>query len=350
MKSPFCLINHFIISLCLIISSQIYPSIVFSQTTDTTLDAERIACSKNTASEWNAALNRCVQKKEAQAARHEVEDCAALTDIEQRKACHKRIAEQKTGLSSDVNSLPSDGTNKSMLMNGVGTAYAAIGLINSTGSKGKTSSCTSKKIFAVTAIAGTATDIWLKMKAKKAMDELKNKYQLGVKNNAYDNQSKAFEFLKAEQQTVKEIASREKKRNMLLTLGYGAALLMAIYEMTPIGQNPDCYKPAEPADASKTPDATKVADANAPVDGASNTAVANTGDATTPQVTSTPAGTTITSTTTTTTTTTTTSTMTVSSTPQTSELSFRFDPETYSKANMQLDLSGLQKVNWLPGQ
>lgn len=262
MKRAFCLINHLIVSFCLIFSGQVIPTIALAQTestSDTVLDAEKAACAKNTAYEWSASLNRCIQKKQAQADRHEAEDCAALTDVEQRKACHKRSAEKTTGLSSDVGSLPSGGTNQSTFGNTVASAYALIGILNSAGTTGKTSNCISKKIFAVTAFAGLATDLWLKAKAKNAMDELKDKYQLGVKNNAYDNQSKAFEYLKTEQQTVKEVASQEKKRNMLLTLGYGAALSMALYEISPIGQNPDCYikantspRPAAPAAATNT--------------------------------------------------------------------------------------------------
>lgn len=244
MNRTFCLIKHSLLSVSLLVSTVLSPVQVFAQTTDTALDAEREKCMKNTAYEWNTSLNRCIQKKEAQAARHEVEDCASLTDMEQRKECHKRIAEKKTGLNSDPDSLP-QGSGGAGNMAMINAAYTMIGLINGLGSGRKDSTCTSKKIFGITAMAGTVTDIWLKIKAKKAMDALKNKYQLDVKNNAYDNQSKAFEYLKDEQMTVKDIAGREKKRNMLLMLGYGAASAMAIFEMTPYGQTmfPECYKP-----------------------------------------------------------------------------------------------------------
>jgi len=261
MKRAFCLINHFIISFCLIFTSQVVPSIALAQTSDTTLDAERIACSKNTAYTWNSSLNRCIQNKDAQAARHEVEDCSAITDVEQRKECHKRIAEKKTGLNSDPNSLP-QGSGGGGTMAMINAAYSIISLINGLGSSGKQSTCTSKKIFGVTAFVGTATDIWLKIKAKKAMDGLKDKYTVDVKKGAYDAQLKAFQYLREEQQTVKDIASREKKRNMLLMAGYGAASVMAIYEMSPYGSNPDCYKkevkqdtPEKKIDDPKAPEA-----------------------------------------------------------------------------------------------
>lgn len=235
------------------ITSQVASSVAFAQG-DPAIDAERASCAKNTAYTWDAARNRCIQNRDAQAARHEVEDCAAIQDVEQRKQCHMRIAEKKTGMNSDPNALP-EGSGGAGNMAMINAAYAMIGLISSLGKGGGQSSCTSKKIFGVTSIAGTVSDIWLKIKAKDAMNALKDKYQLGVKNNAYDNQSKAFEYLKEEQQTVKEIAGREKKRNMLLMLGYGAASVMAIYEMTPYGANPDCYKKEEKAPAKKTEEA-----------------------------------------------------------------------------------------------
>jgi len=261
MKRAFCLINHFIISLGLIFSSQVVPSMALAQTTDTTLDAERTACSKNTAYTWSASLNRCIQNKEAQAARHEVEDCSALTDVEQRKECHKRIAEKKTGLNADPNSLP-EGSGGSGGMAMINAAYSMIGLINGLGSSGKASTCTSKKIFGVTALAGTATDIWLKIKAKKAMDALKDKYTIDVKKGAYDAQLKAFQYLREEQQTVKDIASREKKRNMLLMAGYGAASVMALWEMVNSEEYPDCYRKEAKTDAAeKKPEEPKPAEA-----------------------------------------------------------------------------------------
>lgn len=256
-------------------SSIALPENAFAQTTDSTLDAERAKCMKNTAYTWNTSLNRCIQKKEAQAARHEVEDCAALTDMEQRKECHKKIAEKKTGLNSDPDSLP-QGSGGAGNMAMINAAYTMIGLINGLGSGRKDSTCTSKKIFGITAMAGTATDIWLKIKAKKAIDALKNKYQLDVKSNAHDNQSKAFEYLKEEQMTVKDIAGREKKRNMLLMLGYGAASVMAIVEMTPYGmaQFPECYKKEpekqetknEPPKKDAPAETAPPAEAEAPID------------------------------------------------------------------------------------
>lgn len=248
MNSPKLHLNYLIICISLLVTS--HSSIAIAQT-DTSLDAQREACGKNSAAEWSSSMNKCVGKVEDRKTRHEVEDCSLLTDIEQRKECHKKIAEKKTGLNADPDSLPKGTTGKSAVMNGAASAYAILGIINSMGSGNNKSMCTSKKIFAVTAIAGTLSDIWLKIQAKKKLNSLKDKYQLDVKNNAYDAQSKAFQYLKDEQATVKDIAGQEKKRNMLLMLGYGAASLMAIYEMTPYGANSDCLKKEAKEEAKK---------------------------------------------------------------------------------------------------
>jgi len=151
------------------------------------------------------------------------------------------------------------------VMNGVGSAYAIVGMINGVGKDKKDSECMSKKIFGITAMAGFASDIYLKIRAKKKVKELEGKYKLETKQGAYDAQVKALQYLKEEQETVADIAGLEKKRNMLLMLGYGAASVMAIYEMATMGtMNAGCFKPDPPANEQpqQPPAQTTVADAN----------------------------------------------------------------------------------------
>jgi len=188
-------------------------------------------CNKNTAKQWDSSTNRCVGKVEAIATRNEAKECNAIADIEQRKACHLNIAQKNSGLNADPNSLNQGNLGKSAIMNGIGSAYAILGFINSAGESGKNSTCTSKKIFGYTALAGTVTDIWLKIRSKKKMNALADKYQLDKTNSPYEAQVRALYYLKEEQQTVADIAAAEKKRNLLLTLGYGAASAMAIFEI-----------------------------------------------------------------------------------------------------------------------
>ncbi|MDD4973171.1 MAG: hypothetical protein PHY93_02415 [Bacteriovorax sp.] len=262
MKSHWNHLRHLILSLSLVVSSSsavLFPSVSWTQT-DTSLDQQKADCAKNTAAEWSATTNKCVGKVEDRQARHDANDCNLISDLTKRAECHKKLAEQKTGLSSDPNSLNQGGTTESMMMNGVGTAYAIIGMINGVGKEGKSSECTSKKIFGVTAAAGFASDIFLKIRAKKKVNELQDKYKLEVKQGAYDAQVKALQYLKEEQQTVADIASLEKKRNMVLMLGYGAASIMAIYEMATMGaSNAGCFKPDPKPEATPTPTPATVA-------------------------------------------------------------------------------------------
>ncbi len=251
MKIRLQVINCFVINFTLIVSSfSFYNPLAFAASDDEIIAKQREDCAKNSAQSWSESLNRCVGKIESKTARNAIEDCAKIDDINQRAECHKKIAEEKTGLSANPDNLPGGSLSKSAVMNGAGSAYAILGIINSL--KGdKSSTCASKKIFGITAMAGTLTDIWLKTKAKNQIDDLKNKYQIDVKNNSYDAQSKAFVYLKDEQETVNDIAQREKTRNLLLMLGYGSASVMAIYEMTlGAATSENCYKKEEKGKAT----------------------------------------------------------------------------------------------------
>ncbi|MBC7540844.1 MAG: hypothetical protein H7281_18630 [Bacteriovorax sp.] len=259
MKNHWNSVRHLILSLSLVVTSIANISNAFAQT-DTSLDQQKTDCSKNTASEWSDTMNKCVGKVDDRKTRHDVIDCNKIADLTQKADCHKKIAEQKTGLNSDPNSLNQGSTNKSMMMNGINTAYAVLDFINVFGSKKTKSPCMSKKIFGVTALAGTLSDFYLKARARSKVKDLTNKYKLDVKTGSHDAQMKAFEYLKDEQNTVIDIASMEKKRNMLLMLGYGAATVMAIYEMT-YAPNAACTKPEKedkkPEDCTTNPEQEK---------------------------------------------------------------------------------------------
>lgn len=216
-----------------------------SSATTNSIENQQANCAKNTAMEWNAPLNRCVGKQAARDTRQAAQACAALTDLTAREQCNLALAEKNSGLSSDTSTLNQGNTSKSMMMNGVTTAYWMINYISNLGKDGEKSQCTSKMILGVTSIAGLASDIFLKMKAKKKVKELEGKYKLEASTGTKEAQIKALEYLREEQQTVVEIASMEKKRNMMLMLGYGIASAWAVYEMTSFGAaNADCVKPS----------------------------------------------------------------------------------------------------------
>lgn len=204
--------------------------------------AQAAACSANTAMEWSSKLNRCVGKADARATRNESKACNELTDVAAKEKCHLGIAEKSTGLSADTEKLNQGSTTASMMLNGsIASAYAIITLISKFGAKKSNNNCTSKHIMGVTSVAGLASDVYLKMSAKKKVKELEKKYALDKTSSAYESQVKALEYLKEEQQTVVEIAALEKKRNLALTLGYGVAAGFAAYELAFPSQNAPCY-------------------------------------------------------------------------------------------------------------
>jgi hypothetical protein len=214
-----------------------------SASVDANMAAQRSECDKHTAMEWSSKLNRCIGKKAAVDARNEAKGCDSLADLSAKEKCHLNLAEKNTSLASDTSKLNQGNTSGSMLMNGAASiysAYASTDIILDHSKKNENSNCMSKKILGVTAVAGLASDVYLKMKAKKTVKDLEGKYMLDINNTTYEAQVKALEYLKQEQQTVIEIASMEKKRNMMLMLGYALATGWAIYEMTPYGANPNC--------------------------------------------------------------------------------------------------------------
>ena len=227
---------------------------------DENMKEQLAACTANAAMEWNAKLNRCVGKAEARATRNDTKACDQLSDLAAKEKCHLKIAEKNSGLSSDPEQLLKGGSGKSMILNGsIAAAYVIIGMISKKGIKGLTSGCTSKKILGITSAAGLASDVYLKMSTKKKIKELEDKYVLDKSNSAYESQVKALEYLKEEQETVVKVAGLEKKRNMALMAGYGAAAAFAAYEMAFPPASGPCNDPSKTNDgptmeASKSPD------------------------------------------------------------------------------------------------
>jgi hypothetical protein len=217
--------------------------------------AQKEACSKNTAMEWNIELGRCIGKAAARQTRHDAQDCDALEDINAKKACHMQLATGKTGVTDDpneaaskVNSLQS----RSTIINTANTVVAAINMVAKDSSESK---CMSKQIFGITSLGGFLTDIYMKINTKKKLDSLKDKFILDGKDNAYSSQVKALEYLKEEQEVIKKIASQEKKRQMLLMIGYGAAAAVAAVETF---ENSACYgQEPKKGDETKKPEEPK---------------------------------------------------------------------------------------------
>ena len=238
-------IQSYLSTLILSVSLLINSPLVYSQAnSDASVTAQKAECDKNKASEWSTKLNRCLTKAQSKENRLAAQECDKNPDLTARENCHKALAEKLTGLSSDPNQIGANSTtNTSMLVNGVGTAYSAISFLNVFGKSKKDSPCTSKKIYGITSVGGLLSDFYIKYTTKKKVDELKEKYKIDVKTSSQESQLRAFQYLRDEQEKIKEVAGLEKKRNMVLMLGYGAASIMALYEMTPMGANAACTKP-----------------------------------------------------------------------------------------------------------
>lgn len=225
--------------LILMIAISSLANVLFAETEPDVLASQREACNKNSAMEWDNASNKCVGRADARAQRHDVQDCNKIADMEARKACHLNLATSKTGITAnpeEAGKKVSDLQNQSMMVNGAATVVSAINFF----AKDKAgSSCMSKSILGITSLGGFATDLYLKSQARKKLKGLQDKFQADAKDSAYNTQVKALEYLKEEQGTVKEIASSEKKRQMLLMLGYGAAAVTAGYESF---INTSCWK------------------------------------------------------------------------------------------------------------
>lgn len=189
------------------------------------------ACSKNTAMEWSASLNRCVTKAKALETRNESKACDALETLEAKKACHLQIATKNAGVSDDPNKLGEKVSSLQTQSAMINAATTIVSALNFFAKDGAGSNCMSKSILGVTSLGGFATDIYLKIQTKKKLKSLQDKYIVDDKDDAYASQIKALEYLKEEQTVVKKVASAEKKRQMLLMIGYGAAAATAGYEM-----------------------------------------------------------------------------------------------------------------------
>ena len=241
----------------------------YAHAEDDPFASERASCIANSAKEWNAATNRCMQKQAAMDRRHDIETCDDKTkypNATDREKCHMDKAKAAAGpeASQNIDDMAKEGQGNKDAGMVINAAYTAIALFNGSGPMWAKSTCTSKQIFGVTAIAGIATDIWLKMEAEKKVKDLKDKFKLDSESSASGAQVKALEFLKEEQQTIADIASKEAKRDMLLSIGYGAAMIAAFIELytTPLSSvDVECLTPeqqeARKADAKTAAEAEK---------------------------------------------------------------------------------------------
>lgn len=208
----------------------LFSSLAFAED-DSIMAKQRTECEKNSAREWSSQYNRCVDKVETSTYRQDSIECNKISNLDQRKACQIQLAEKETAVSDDLKGHLKEIKGNSTQSALVNSAYAITGLLNLAFVKGgPNSNCNSRKILYATATAGMISDFLMKKKMKKKVDELKDKYSITKTMNGYEAQYKALEYLKEEQQLVKDIANDEAKRQMLLTMGYSAAAIAGFLE------------------------------------------------------------------------------------------------------------------------
>ncbi len=195
------------------------------------LEAQKAECQGQIHKMWDIGKNRCVVKKELKALRREESDamefCDQFKTDDERKQCYLQNAKDKS--QSQLPKFQSSGGVKG-IESLFTTTYAAMSLLTmATG--GDKSNCLSRTIFGATSLAGSLSEIYIKVKAKKKLEALQKLYQVDLKTSSNEAQIKALEYLKEEQLTMAEIAGLEKKRNLVMMAGYSAAAIMAVIDM-----------------------------------------------------------------------------------------------------------------------
>lgn len=257
------------LAIIVIINAMILTTSTWAQTSTSTststsapdMSTQQTTCNANTAMVWDSTLNRCMNKIQEQQYQKASADCGKITDLEQQKACQMNLASQQTGVTSNANQAMNNTSSlqdRAALINGASTVIAVINWF--AGKDGTNNTCMSKSILAVTSIGGTITDILMKMKTQKAAENLIKKYQITKTDSPYSAQTKALEYLREEQQTVRDMAEMEKNRQTLLLIGYGAAFATAAYEQW--YNDGACVGKSETAPAASSANTTTASTAN----------------------------------------------------------------------------------------
>jgi hypothetical protein len=226
---------------------------------DDQIAAEMADCLNYPNKEWDSNRNMCVTTVESKETRDEVRACAEL-EGEAQKACHDRIAQEKTGVTPG-------GEGKDSLMMISLLASGASGIMLASSSKafgGGGNTCTSLYIMGATSLGGLAAEFIFKRSAKKALEELRERYEKEASiEDAYTAQKRAFEYLKEEQLAISELAKKRFHSYMVVAAGFSAAAVYAIMEATGTMGMARCGGSEEDtADA----DADADADLEAPID------------------------------------------------------------------------------------
>jgi hypothetical protein len=200
-----------------------------SARSDGGLGAEMAECQTQPNKRWDNQRNMCVTREESKKTRDDVRACAEL-EGEAQKACHNRIAEEKTGVKGGADS----GKDSLMTISLLASGVSGIMLASSTkafGGGGNT--CTSLYIMGATSLGGLAAEFIYKRSAKKALEDLRKQYEKESSiEDAYTAQKRAFEYLKEEQLAISDLAKKRFHSYLAVAAGFSAAAVYAIMEAT----------------------------------------------------------------------------------------------------------------------
>jgi len=183
-------------------------------------------CAKKAGYSWDSTRVMCIYSKKASASKDAFKKCENLTDEAAINACVKKNGHDLTGVSEGEQNKDGDSYIGSSLLG----AYSALLHFGALSEK-SAPSCTSKTIFSATSLGFVVTHYMTQSSSKKKFGDLSKEYEKIPEN--YQKQVKAFEYLKQEQQIIKDIADEKVKYYTALSLGYGLAFGFAVYESVP---------------------------------------------------------------------------------------------------------------------
>ncbi|MEE2743351.1 MAG: hypothetical protein VYD54_05550, partial [Bdellovibrionota bacterium] len=207
-----------------------------------TLEEQKAECFESSSKIWDESLNRCINKQGSVDEREKFKECEAITDLTERNTCLEELRKKQMGDMKEENPVAWLGT--------AGAVVSTLTLIAiNLAAKETGGVCLSKKILTAAALAHLVSEAFNYFYAEKELRELREAYSETVNDEqkAYDAQLKALEFLKEEQQTIASVAAKKKIAYSLVAGLYGAALLAAVWELTPWGTAGACIGGAPPS-------------------------------------------------------------------------------------------------------
>lgn len=227
-------INNF---LTIVISLTLsFHSLAQDMQVNNSMESEKAACEEQEFKTWDSTRNLCVMQDNQKSfeSRKQYDECAAKEDEAERKSCMEALAKSETS-DVDFEKAEKGGFGKSIPH----AAITGLTVLNwSAQEKGLDSLCTSAKILGATAAAGFVAENYFKKFASDKMKDLEKSFKSDQEQDPYSTQILAFDYLKKEQETVSEIADMRNKAYLLLTIGYGIATAMAVYDLA--SQNHKC--------------------------------------------------------------------------------------------------------------